>query len=369
MASINVNTSGQIGGVHNVHETTGVSHTTAPGGSGGEVVVPDVPRQAAQSGVAMLTFQALLGSIDNKLLKLHGNADTSVLVAEVAALIDQTSKKVAEDNVKNQTAQKQAHNAEVKEKLAEAAKQRAEAEEAKRKAEKSSSLAKIFGWIAKAMSYLAAAVSIVALTLTPGGQPAAIALAALLAVSIANDITQSETGKGFLGHLVAACGGGDMGAMIGDMVFSVAVAAVSVAAAWKGASAIGTKATEMAKLAAKEGGEEVAKSVVKESTTRIVSGMARVTAGVGGATQVTAGGMNIDKTVKQKEADDTMVKTTRQDADVKRMQATTALLQQNIDELLNILMNVSKKPAEILDSAMESMLDTSRTLAKSKLTA
>ncbi|MFC0218508.1 type III secretion system translocon subunit SctE [Pseudochelatococcus lubricantis] len=293
-----------------------VTETTVGAGVATQAgAVPDAQAQQAAAGVlAALNFQSLLASINEKLPRIN-NDDTAVLILQVASAIDKNQKLIQEESVKNASAKRRDDIAEYGDKLRKAL-------EAQEKAASKSFFGKLFSRIA---SYISGA-----LMVAVGGALAATGVATLAggimigvgALMIADQITKDATGSGI---------GAKLG-RYGDLVFSLGLAAASVAAA------------------ALTGGSTLATAVTATSSV------------INGAVQVASAGINLDAALAQVDA-------TERQAETKEFEAKTQAEQSFTDLVLQILVETSKRINGIIDAGSEAINERGNVLSRAKLTA
>lgn len=299
--------------------------TTAAGISGADGAVPDAVQQALTGSAPVLgamvalTFQALMQSVDNK-LPAFASEDTSVLVSQVAAALDESQKDVLEKDIKNKAANQRNEVKENGKRL----------EEALKAQEKAKSKSGIAGLFSKIASYLAGALVAAvgaALIATGAGAVAGGVLIAVGAMMIADQATKDGTGKSI---------GGQIGGQWGELGFSLALAAVATVAS-AGAAGAATAGSTAARIGA---------------TTAVVTG----------AIEASKTGVSLDANLAQADAKKTQAKAKEFEAQMLTSQAFTDLAMQ-------LLMNVTKRIASVLDAGADVLQDRGTTLSRTKLTA
>ncbi|MGV6872536.1 type III secretion system translocon subunit SctE [Pseudochelatococcus sp. B33] len=308
-------------------KTAALENTPGAGINGEPAALPGATTQPPSLGALVaLTFQALMASLDEK-LPGFSTEDTSVLVSEVAAAMDKLQKDVLKEDIQQKAAQRRVD-------VQELGKQMAKALKAEEEAKKKSGIAKAFS---KAMGYIVGSLMVVAgILLTPVSGPAGVALAVVGALMIADQATKDTTGKGIGGHFAKAVGGDEMW---GDMGFSIGLAVAGAVA--------GGFATAALK------GVQLAQWV---NYTRIGA------SGVAGAGTIASGGINLDAGITQ-------AKATRKQADTKDFEAEMEQSQAFIDLAMKLLMAVSKRIADVLETGTEVLQDRGQTLSRARLTA
>lgn len=241
----------QVGGGTGASRAGKAAVTGAGNYAGGDVVLPDVAQQAqSPGGLVALTLQALLGSVGEKLSKVFSNEDTSILVQEVVATIEEAVKGVLENDIKSKTANKLADIQENARKMKEAADAQAAAN-AKRK--KSSFWSKLVKFFVAAVTSIVGAVLIATAPATGGaGAVVGAALVTMGVLMLTDAAVEAATKKGIGAHIAKALG---VDEMWGDLIFTAMMLAPSLA---MGPAAIGVAVTVFSMM--------LANAIVKETT-------------------------------------------------------------------------------------------------------